>query len=123
VTITITNGTSGLTPLSATTGCPDPGRAYQKLRDEWGNVAPVELEPGVGAWLLLSYADILTVARHERMFSRDPHNWRAWQDKTVAPDSGLGPMMFPRDNAYDRTGWSTRASTTRTRCPCRSSAS
>jgi len=104
VTITITSNTSGLTPLSATTACPDPGRAYQKLRKEWGTVAPVELEPGVAAWLLLSYADILTVTRHERMYSRDPHNWRAWQERTVAPDSGLGPMMFPRDNAYFADG-------------------
>jgi cytochrome P450 len=104
VTITITTNTGGLTPLSATTACPDPGRAYQRLREEWGTVAPVELEPGVAAWLLLSYADILTVTRHERMFSRDPHNWRAWQERTVAPDSGLGPMMFPRDNAYFADG-------------------
>jgi cytochrome P450 len=104
VTITITTNTRGLTPLSATTGCPDPRQAYQKLRDEWGTVAPVELEPGVAAWLLLSYADILTVTRHERMFSRDPRNWRAWQEGTVAPDSGLGPMMFPRDNAYFADG-------------------
>jgi cytochrome P450 len=104
VTITITTSTRGLTPLSATTTCPDPARAYRKLREEWGTVVPVELEPGVGAWLLLSYADILTVARHERLFSRDPRNWRAWQDRTVAADSGLGPMMFPRDNAYFADG-------------------
>jgi cytochrome P450 len=103
VTITITSA-RGLTPLSATTICPDPSHAYQKLRAEWGSVAPVELEPGVGAWLLLSYADILSVTRNERLYSRDPHNWRAWQDQTVAPDSGLGPMMFPRASAYFADG-------------------
>jgi cytochrome P450 len=103
VTITIAS-TRGLPTLSATTNCPDPEQAYRRLREEWGTVVPVELEPGVGAWLLLSYADILTVTRHEREFSRDPSNWRAWQEKTVAPDSGLGPMMFPRDNAYFADG-------------------
>jgi cytochrome P450 len=43
---------------------------------------------------------VLTVSRQERLFSCDPHHWRAWQDKEVAPDSGLGPLMFPRESAH-----------------------
>jgi cytochrome P450 len=84
----------------ATTTSPDPRGAFERLRREWGVVAPVELEPGVNAWLVMGWKEICYVARHERLFSRNPRNWRAWQEQSVAPDSGLGPMMFPRDNAY-----------------------
>lgn len=90
----------GLTPLVLTTTSPDPRSVYQRLREEWGVVAPVELEPGVNAWLVMGWEEICHVVRRERLFSRNPRNWRAWQEQTVSPDSGLGPMMFPRDNAY-----------------------
>jgi cytochrome P450 len=95
---------TGLTRLSDTTTCNDPQAAYQRLRSQWGVVAPVQLEPGVPAWLVMGYAEICHVVRHERLFSRDPHNWRDLSDGVVAPDSGLGPMMFPRDNAYFKDG-------------------
>ncbi len=97
---TVTLDAGGLTPLAAITTSPDPQAAYERLRQEWGEVAPVELEPGVNAWLVMGWEEICHVVRHERLFSRNPRNWRAWQEQTVAPDSGLGPMMFPRDNAY-----------------------
>ena len=93
-----------LTPLSATTTCADPQAAYRKLRERWGLVAPVQLEPGINAWLIMGYDEICHVVRHERLFARDPHNWRDLSDGIVAPDSGLGPMMFPRDNAYFKDG-------------------
>ena len=89
-----------LTPLAATTNCPDPRSVYRRLREKWGTVAPVELEPGVSAWLVMGYEEIMIAARRERLYSRNPRNWRAWQEQNVSPDSGLGPMMFPRDNAY-----------------------
>jgi cytochrome P450 len=89
-----------LTPLVDITTSPDLRGAYEQLRQQWGVVAPVELEPGVNAWLVLGWEEICHVVRRERLFSRNPRNWRAWQEQTVAPDSGLGPMMFPRDNAY-----------------------
>lgn len=94
------SGIEGLTLLSETTACADPQAAYRKLQEEWGLVAPVQLEPGVNAWLVLGYEEICHVVRQERVFSHDPHNWRDLSDGIVTPDSGLGPMMFPRDNAY-----------------------
>ena len=97
-------GTGRLTSLAAITASPDPRTAYARLRREHGMVAPVELEPGVNAWLVLGWKEICEVVRQERLFSRDPRNWRAWQEKTISPDSGLGPMMFPRDNAYFSDG-------------------
>lgn len=98
------SGLSGLTPLSATTTCTSPQAAYERLRAQWGVIAPVQLEPGVNAWLVMGYTEICHVVRHERLFSRDPHNWRDLAQGLVAPDSGLGPMMFPRDNAYFKDG-------------------
>jgi cytochrome P450 len=93
-------GAGELTSLAVMTASPDPKAAFEGLRREWGVVAPVELEPGVNAWLVMGWKEICHVVRHERLFSRNPRNWRAWQEQTVALDSGLGPMMFPRDNAY-----------------------
>lgn len=92
-------------PLTATTVTTEPLRVYRRLQEQWGVVAPVELEPGVNAWLVMGWEEICHVVRRERSFSRNPQNWRAWQEKTVAPDSGLGPMMFPRDNAYFVDGY------------------
>lgn len=91
---------NGLTQLSAITGAPDPQAAYRRLRESHGVVVPVELEPGVNAWLVIGWEEVCEVVRRERTYSRDPNNWRDWQEKNVAADSGLGPMMFPRKNAY-----------------------
>jgi cytochrome P450 len=95
---------TGLTPLIETTAAPDPQGAYRELQERWGAVAPVELEPGISAWLVMGHHEICQVVRNEQLFSRDPNNWRLFTDGVVAPDSGLGPMMFPRDNAYFADG-------------------
>lgn len=95
---------TGLTPLVATTMCPDPQHVYQKLRDEHGPVAPVELEPGVPAWLVMGYQEILTVLRQEQLFACDPDNWSAHHDGSLPPDSLLRPMMSPYNNAYFTDG-------------------
>jgi cytochrome P450 len=92
---------SDLTPLSDTTMCLDPQAVYQQLRTRWGrSVVPVELEAGVPAWLVMGYLDIRDMVRDDTLFSRDPRNWRLLAEGGVSPDSGLAPMMFPRDNAY-----------------------
>lgn len=95
---------TGLTPISATTVAPDPQAAYRKLQERWGRVAPVELEPGVHAWLVMGHYELCHVVKNEQLFSRDPRKWRLYAEGVVAPDSGLGPMMFPRDNAYFADG-------------------
>src|SRR5882757_4703392 len=95
---------TGLTPLVATTNCRDPQAVYRQLRERWGVVAPVELEPGIPAWLVLGHHELCQVARNEQLFSRNPNNWRLFSEGVVPPDSGLGPMMFPRDNAYFADG-------------------
>ncbi len=97
-------GLTGLTPLAATTNCPDPEAAYERLREAWGPVAPVELEPGIPAWLVMGYREIRAMVRDEFHFSRDSNNWRLLQEGRIGPDSGLLPIMAPRDNAYFTDG-------------------
>lgn len=84
--------------LAEATTSVDPAAVYRGLRERYGNVAPVWLEPGVAAWLVMGYEELRTITKQETLYSRDGRNWRDWQDGTVAPDSELGPMMFYRDN-------------------------
>jgi cytochrome P450 len=93
-----------LAPLTETTATGDPQAAYQRLRDQWGAVAPVQLEPGVNAWLVLGYDEICQVVKHERLFSHDPHHWRDFAEGRIPPDSQLGPAMFPREHAFFKDG-------------------
>ncbi|MFJ4922193.1 cytochrome P450 [Streptomyces sp. NPDC088725] len=95
---------TGLLPLSSAVGSADPRAAYRKLREEWGNVAKVELEPGVPAWLVMGYRELLTITRQEQLFSRDGRKWRHMYDGVVSPDSGLLPMMGWRASVIGSDG-------------------
>jgi cytochrome P450 len=57
---------------------PDTGRdgLWAALRERHGPVAPVELENGVRAWLLLGYHENLAVLQNQHLFSRDTRRWR-----------------------------------------------
>lgn len=90
-----------LTPLFATSLYPE--QTYPALREQWGNVAPVELDGGVPAWLVLEWDDCLRVMR-EGNFSRDVTHWKAFQDGQVQPGTGLYAFFMPRDNAYYTDG-------------------
>ncbi|MGW2510136.1 cytochrome P450 [Streptomyces scopuliridis] len=93
-----------LIPLSAATGAPEPREVYRRLREQWGNVARVELEPGVPAWLVMGYRELLTITRQEQVFSRDARNWRDLNEGVVPPHSGLLPMMAWRANVIGADG-------------------
>lgn len=90
--------------LSAVMADPDPHEVFRRLRAEWGSVAPVELEPGVNAWLVMGYEELRIITTREYVFSRRARHWRDLQTGLVAPDSGLGPMMFERDNVIGYDG-------------------
>jgi len=89
-----------LTPLLKTTTSSDSARVYERLRARWGNVAPVLLEPGVPAWLVLGHRELVTVLRNEGLYARDSRNWNLLQDGTVSPGSGVGGVLAPRDGIY-----------------------
>ncbi|MFE7571364.1 cytochrome P450 [Streptomyces sp. NPDC057539] len=90
--------------LSAATGASEPREVYRRLREQWGNVARVELEPGVPAWLVMGYRELLTITRQEQVFSRDARNWRDLNEGLVPPHSGLLPMMAWRANVIGADG-------------------
>ncbi len=89
---------SGRMPLTAITQSRDPHAVYARLRAAHGPVAPVELEPGVPAWLVMGYEEIRVITEREPLYSRDARNWRDLNEGVVSPDSGLMPMMAYRPN-------------------------
>ncbi|MFJ2669660.1 cytochrome P450 [Streptomyces sp. NPDC087525] len=93
-----------LLPLPAATGAYRPREVYRGLRERYGNVARVELEPGVPAWLVMGYRELLTITRQEQVFSRDARNWRDLTKKVVSPRSGLLPMMARRPDVTGADG-------------------
>ncbi|GAB4084746.1 cytochrome P450 [Myceligenerans cantabricum] len=80
----------------------DPYGDYERLRDKWGPLAPVDIVPGVPAWLVLGYEEAASMLRSEIMFSRDPRNWTYVQRRELPP--GLLAVMAPRENAYYADG-------------------
>jgi cytochrome P450 len=92
-----------LVPLHTLTQSTDPETAYARLRAQWGEVAPVELEPGIPVWLVLGYHEIIQVSRAGRLFSRSSNDWR-FMETLRKSESKLGAMMTARDHAYHSDG-------------------
>lgn len=86
-----------LADLSATTAGADPARVYENLRRQWGNVAPVQIEPGVPAWLALGYREFAAVARDEKLFSRDTSRWRLHREGLLPPAAAIWAYTPPAD--------------------------
>ena len=94
--------------LSEITAARDPHTLYEQLRDEWGPVAPMDLEPGVPSWLVLGYEEASSVMRNELLFSRNLSNWRYVQERSLPADSGVFAVLAPRENAYFLDGMQQR---------------
>ncbi|WP_233221745.1 cytochrome P450 [Streptomyces carminius] len=82
---------------------------YARLRARYGPVAPVSLAPGVYAWLVMGYREVLRLARDERNFSHDPRLWNLPREGRVPSDSpvlaflGWRPaLMFADGRAHRR---------------------
>jgi cytochrome P450 len=85
--------TSRLTPLVRASALPDPRAFYDELEREWGEVAPVELEPGVGAWLVMGQRLVYDVMRNEHIFATDPRTWNGHARGGLPATSGLRPAF------------------------------
>lgn len=83
---------------------------WDRLREQHGPVAPVELEPGVRVWLLLGYQESLGVLQNPHMFSRDTRRWREVVEGRVSLSR---PTFSWRPNALYADG----AAHTRLRTP------
>jgi len=67
----------------------DPAELYREMRRDHGPVAPVLLEGGVPAWLLLGYREIRYVTTNPELFSRISVHWHSWH--LVPDDWSLRP--------------------------------
>ncbi|MGW0731777.1 cytochrome P450 [Streptomyces sp. NPDC002851] len=92
------------TPLYGDVLTGDTHPLYEQMRRAHGPIAPIELEPGVPAWLVLGYRELLEVTRNEECFSHDSRRWRALHDGRVRANSPLMPMMGYRPTLLHTDG-------------------
>ncbi|MER6201665.1 cytochrome P450 [Streptomyces sp. NPDC001586] len=79
----------GLVPLHSGLLAHDPRHVYEALRRRWGSIAPVELGPGVEAWLVMGYQEVLELVWNERAFSSDARRWNTIVEASLPEDSPL----------------------------------
>jgi cytochrome P450 len=77
----------------------DPDTAYEGLR-QYGDLAPVEIAPGVSAMLITDYRTALELLQDPATWS---HDSRPWQD-TIPADSPIRPMLAWRPNVLFADG-------------------
>jgi cytochrome P450 len=68
-----------------------PSELYRGLRGEYGGVAPVLLDGGIPAWLVLGYPEVSYVTSHDELFARDSRRWNQWD--RIPPDWPLLPYV------------------------------
>lgn len=81
----------------------DPQAFYEAMRAR-GPATPVEIAPGVEAYLVTSYAAARWVLTQPEMFSKDANRWVALQQGMVPADSPVLGMMAPRSNCMFSDG-------------------
>ncbi|WP_030147314.1 MULTISPECIES: cytochrome P450 [unclassified Streptomyces] len=69
-----------------------PSLVYERLRQQHGPVAPVDLL-GVPAWLVLGYRESLQVLQNDDAWPKGLENWRARSEGRVPADWPLGPSL------------------------------
>ena len=97
-------GGATLTALYGPQAQQDPGAVYEKLRAEHGGIAPVELEGGVPAWLVLGYRENMEVARTPNRFTRDARLWGDWKEGRIAADDPLLQLIGWRPDVVSYDG-------------------
>lgn len=80
-------------PLYGTLLDGDMRSLIERMRRQFGPVAPVALAPGIEAWLVLGHRELLHLTRDEQYFSHDPRRWTPLRDGRVPLDSPLMPMV------------------------------
>ncbi|GAA3766567.1 cytochrome P450 [Salinactinospora qingdaonensis] len=71
--------------------------ALEELRQQFGELAPVEIAPGVAAWVVLSYNLNQRVLRDPARFPRDPRRWREAREGRATPEAVPGPFWYFRN--------------------------
>ncbi|WP_430542200.1 cytochrome P450 [Streptomyces malaysiensis] len=78
-------------PLSGPRFYNEPNLLYQEMRREHGAVAPIVLEGGIPAWLVLGYRELHQVAADPVLFTRDSEIWNQWD--RIPDDWPLAPLI------------------------------
>ncbi|NDU74695.1 cytochrome [Actinomadura sp. DSM 109109] len=85
-----------------------PAAFYERLRAEYGPVAPVDVL-GVPAWLVLGYTQTLDILRDARgNWSRRVGTWRAYREGTVPADWPMLPVVESGGSGFRDGADSTR---------------
>ncbi|WP_329159795.1 cytochrome P450 [Streptomyces sp. NBC_01717] len=78
----------------------NPHAAYQRMREQFGPLVPVDLAPGVPATLVVGYEEARRILGDPQRFPADPRQWQ-----TSVPDTcPIRPMMEWRPNALRSAG-------------------
>ncbi|RNG03136.1 cytochrome P450, partial [Streptomyces botrytidirepellens] len=90
-------------PLHTPEFAKDPSAVYRRLRETYGPLARVELDPGVTATLCVGYDTALEILRRPETFSKDPRRWRAKNEGRVPDTSHAGQIIRyrPQPTAVD----------------------
>ncbi|WP_169314143.1 cytochrome P450 [Streptomyces piniterrae] len=80
-----------------------PATLYHRMREQYGPVVPIDLDPqgtenGTPAWLVIGYSELLEVCSDEDRFSRDSRHWRELREGRLPADWWLRPHVAHRDN-------------------------
>lgn len=86
-----TGPSAGAVPLSGPRFQTEPAALYREMRREHGAVAPVVLDGGIPAWLVLGYRELHQVTGDPVLFSRDSDLWNQWEN--IPADWPLLPMI------------------------------
>ncbi|MFE9684497.1 cytochrome P450 [Streptomyces sp. NPDC006285] len=78
----------------------DPHASYQRMREQFGPLVPVDLAPGVPATLVIGYEEARRILGDPQRFPADPRRWQA----TVPDTCPIRPMMEWRPNALRSAG-------------------
>ncbi|MEV7019846.1 cytochrome P450 [Streptomyces sp. NPDC093991] len=84
-----------------------PSQLYRTMRREHGPVAPVLLDGGIPAWLVLGYTELTYVTSHDELFARDSRRWNQWEnipsDWPLLPYVGYQPsVLFAEGDEHRR---------------------
>jgi cytochrome P450 len=69
-----------------------PALVYERLREQHGPVAPVDLL-GVPVWLVLGYREALQVLQNDQAWPKGLENWRARREGRLPRDWPLAPSL------------------------------
>ncbi|WP_409473435.1 cytochrome P450 [Streptomyces sp. HC307] len=78
----------------------DPYAAYKHMRERYGSLAPVLLDPEVPATLVIGYHAAVRILHDPERFPADPQRWQ----QTVPAHCPILPMLEHRPNALRSAG-------------------